>query len=143
MSRRIPVICGWHGARDDNMARMAHGFLLNADEAKNLTGMSEPRESIRALDSPLAAITLPRGGCVVSHGIKVQDVTAPELDPLDRTGGGDAFAAAFLAGLYLGKKVAECGSMGNELAAAVIMERGARPEIEIPGELKRMLVRND
>jgi len=142
-SRGIRVLCGWQGAGDDKMARMAHGFILNADEARNLTGINEPEESIRALDSPLAAVTLPQGGCVVSQGIKVQHVPAPELDPIDRTGGGDAFAAAFLAGLYRGKKVGECGSMGNCLAAAVIMEKGARPEIEVPGELQEMLVTSD
>jgi len=135
-SRGIPVVCGWHGAGDDSMARMTNGFILNADEAKSLTGISEPKESIKALDSPFAAITLPCGGCVVSRGIKVHEVPAPELEPVDRTGGGDAFAAAFLAGFYRGKEVTRCGSMGNSLAAAVIMEKGARPEISIPEELQ-------
>jgi sugar/nucleoside kinase (ribokinase family) len=130
-SRGIPVVCGRQAAEDERTARAANGFILNADEAAGLTGITEPKESIRVLDSPFAAITLPHGGCVVSQGIEVHEVPAPELEPVDRTGGGDAFSAAFLAGFYLGKEITECGRMGNRLAAAVIMEKGARPGISI------------
>ncbi|UCF89660.1 MAG: hypothetical protein JSV70_05685 [bacterium] len=55
--------------------------------------------------------------------------------PVDRTGGGDAFAAGFLSGLVMGLDVRECGRRGNELAGRVIMEVGARPDITIPENL--------
>lgn len=135
-TRGIPVVCGWHGALDSDIAGMASGYILNADEAERITGLGNPEESIAALDTEFAAVTLPRGGCVVSSGIDIQAVPAAELQPVDRTGGGDAFAAAFLAGVYLKRDIRECAAMGNRLAAAVIMERGARPRIPIPKELK-------
>lgn len=129
--RGIPVYCGWHGAREKEIAGLAHGFILNSDEARQITGIEDPREAIGALDAAAAAVTLPSGGCVVSEGIRIRTVTAPELEPVDRTGGGDAFAAGFLAGIHEGLGAAESARMGNRLAAAVIMERGARPSVPI------------
>jgi ribokinase len=134
--KRVPVVCGWHGALLNDVARAASGFILNADEAEKITGLGDPEDSIAALDADFAAVTLPTGGCVVSRRLDVQVVHAPELVPVDRAGGGDAFAAAFMAGFYQGKDVVECAEMGNRLSAGVIMERGARPEISIPEELK-------
>jgi len=134
--RDIPVVCGWHGAMESSVAGFADGFIMNADEVCMVTGLEDPVEGISALDSRIAAVTLPTGGCLVSEGIDVLKVPAPELDPVDRTGGGDAFAAGFLAGLEKGLDVEECGKRGNALAAKVIMQPGARPVISIPQELR-------
>jgi ribokinase len=131
----IPVICGWHGARESEVAGIVDGFILNGDEVRMVTGIEDPVEGIRALDSEIAAVTLPAGGCLVSKGIDVLKVPATELEPVDRTGGGDAFASGFLAGMARGLDVEECGRWGNTLAAKVIMEVGARPEISISVEL--------
>jgi len=127
----IPLICGWHSAREDEVAGLADGFILNADEVHMITGLEDPLEGIGALDSEMAAVTLPTGGCLVSEGIDILKVPAMELEPVDRTGGGDAFAAGFLAGLEKGLNVEECGRWGNAMAAKVIMQPGARPEISI------------
>ena len=132
----VPVICGWHGAREDEVAGIVDGFILNADEVRMITGLEDPVEGIRALDSGIAAVTLPTGGCLVSEGIDILKVPAPELEPVDRTGGGDAFAAGFLAGQVKGLDVEECGKWGNAMAAAVIVGMGARPEISIPTDLR-------
>ena len=133
--RGITVICGTHGFMESGLEDTADGFILNADEVRTVTGLGDPEEGIRALDSELAAVTLPAGGCLVARGIDVRKIPSPELDPVDRTGGGDAFAAGFLAGLDKGLDVMKCGEMGNRLAAEVIMGMGARPEIIIPEDL--------
>ena len=130
-SAGIAVLCGRHGASDSDIASLVDGYILNSDEVRELTGVDDPEEGIRALDSKMAAVTLPEGGCLVSEGINVSLVPSPALDPVDRTGGGDAVAAGFIAGLYQGLSVEECGKLGNQLAAAVIMAHGARPAIAI------------
>lgn len=129
--RDIPLICGWNGAQDAEIAGLADGFILNADELRLVTGLENPDEGIRALDSKIAAVTLPGGGCLVSKGIDVRKVPELELTPVDRTGGGDAFAAGFIAGFVRGLDVEDCGKWGNKLAAEVIMGVGARPEVTI------------
>ena len=131
LERKVPIICGFHGAQDPEVAGIASGFILNSDEVRMITGLEDPEEGILALDSGVVAITLPEGGCLVSEGINIMRVFADELDPVDRTGGGDAFAAGFLSGLRRGLDLDECGRMGNRLAARVIMKTGARPEIKI------------
>lgn len=130
-SRGIPVYCGWHGACEKEIAGFADGFILNSDELRQITGIEDSGEAIGALDAAVAAVTLPSGGCIVSEGIRVLTVTAPELEPVDRTGGGDAFAAGFLAGIHAGMGAAQSAGVGNRLAAAVIMEMGARPDVSI------------
>ena len=132
----ITVFCGRHGASEGAVTGHVDGFILNSDEVRELTGVDDPEDGIRALDSKLAVVTLPEGGCLVSEGIEVVHVGSGELDPVDRTGGGDAFAAGFLAGLYKGLDIGKCGGLGNQLAAKVIMETGARPGISLPEELK-------
>ena len=134
--QKIPVMCGFHGAQDREVAGAVNGFILNSDEVRIITGLEDLKEGIMALDSGIAAITLPEGGCLVSVGIDIMSVPADELDPVDRTGGGDAFAAGFLSGMARGLDLQECGRLGNALAGKVIMGRGARPEISIPAELK-------
>ena len=127
--QNIPAICGFHGAQDSEIAGNVSGYILNSDEVRMITGLQDPEEGIMALDSGIVAMTLPEGGCLISEGINIMKVSADELDPVDRTGGGDAFAAGFLFGLTRGLDVKECGKMGNTLAARVIMGMGARPEI--------------
>ena len=134
--KNIPVICGWHGAMENRVAGLSDGFILNSDEVRTITGLEDHEDGIRALDCEIAAMTLPGGGCLVSKGIEVLEVPAPELEPMDRTGGGDAFAAGFLAGMAKGLDIEQCGKWGNELAAAVIMQPGARPRISIPNDLR-------
>jgi ribokinase len=131
LGRKVPVICGFHSALDPEMTGIASGFILNSDEVRMITGLEDPEEGILALDSDIAAVTLSEGGCLVSDGINIMRVPAAELDPVDRTGGGDAFAAGFLSGLARGLDIQECGRRGNELALKVIMGMGARPEITI------------
>jgi ribokinase len=131
VEQNIPIICGFNGAQDREVAGFAGGFILNSDELRVLTGLEDPEEGIMAIDSGIAAVTLPQGGCLVSQGINIMKVPAVELDPVDRTGGGDAFAAGFLSGLAKGLAVNECGKMGNALAAEVIMQQGARPDVSI------------
>lgn len=131
LERKIPVICGFHSSLDPEMAGIASGFILNSDEVRMITGLEDPEEGVLALDSGIVAMTLPEGGCLVSDGINIMRVSAGELDPVDRTGGGDAFAAGFLSGLAKGLDLQGCGRMGNALAAKVIMGMGARPAITI------------
>jgi len=135
----IPVMCGRFSAGEDTLAGLVDGFILNSDEVRMITGLEDPEEGIRALDSRTAAVTLPAGGCLVSKGIQVFKVPAANLDPVDRTGGGDAFAAGFLAGLARGMDAESCGKWGNVMAAAVIMQPGARPEIPV-ADLRLSLV---
>jgi ribokinase len=133
----IRVFCGGRTAEEEVLLGNSSGAVLNHDELRHLTGLEEPEEGLPALDLEVAAVTLPTGGCIVSHGVEIEVVEAPEIEPVDRTGGGDAFAAGFLAGIASGRSVRESGVMGNLMAAEVIVYPGTRPDIILPDSLHK------
>jgi len=131
----IKVLCGSGGIKDLNLLGEATGVIINRDEMTDVTGVEDPVEGIRALDLEMSAVTLPDGGCIVNSGIHVHEVPADRVEPVDRTGAGDAFAAGFLAGVAAGQAPDVCGLWGNLMAGEVLRGWGARPEIVIPKEL--------
>ncbi|MEJ5188067.1 MAG: PfkB family carbohydrate kinase, partial [Breznakiellaceae bacterium] len=46
--------------------------------------------------------------------------------PRDTTGAGDAFAAGFIGGWLRGKSLAECATLGNQLAGKIIRVYGTK-----------------
>jgi len=57
------------------------------------------------------------------------------ISEADTTGAGDAFAAGFIFGLLRGKKLEECGRLGNIVAQFSISQIGARESLPTLGEL--------
>ncbi len=75
----------------------------------------------------VAAVTEHDKGALVADAGGVHRVDANRVARVvDTTGAGDAFASGFLAGLAMGRPVAEAGRMGAELAAGVLGHYGAR-----------------
>ncbi len=103
------------------------GVVLNLDELTAITGMHDPDEALLALDKQVAVVTLPEGGCIAVEGFRTKRFPFPEIEPVDRTGGGDAFAAGFLSAMKECKPLGVCAQRGNVLAREVIMRWGARP----------------
>ena len=68
-----------------------------------------------------------RGAQVRRRGADPVEVPAEPAEPVDRTGGGDAFAAGFLAALVRGEDDPVCARAGVKAAADAISRPGARP----------------
>ena len=100
-----------------------------------------PREALRALASSCARVVVTRGaagaevhrGGVQGAGVTPLRVAATPARALDTTGGGDAFAAAFMAALAGGAGDAEAGALAAEVAAATVERVGPAvlPRIEL------------
>jgi sugar/nucleoside kinase (ribokinase family) len=69
---------------------------------------------------PIVAEKLGPHGSVVFAGGMVYREEALALLPLETTGAGDAFCAAFLAAWIHGKSLAECANLGNKVASQVL-----------------------
>jgi sugar/nucleoside kinase (ribokinase family) len=67
------------------------------------------------------------GARVLREGVVVAEVHAPEVDVVDLTGAGDAFAAGWLCALSRGEDDAGCADRGVEVAARALSRVGARP----------------
>jgi 2-dehydro-3-deoxygluconokinase len=113
-------------------AAVAPGVSLalptHADEA-TLFGDTDPQQSVarwRNLGAPEVVVKLGAQGCLVaSAGGVLQIAPVATVTPLDTTGAGDAFNAAYLAGRIAGHDPAAAARGANRLAGEVIQHRGA------------------
>jgi sugar/nucleoside kinase (ribokinase family) len=75
---------------------------------------------------PIIAIKLgPKGALAFANGAVYRE-EALAVIPLETTGAGDTFCAAFLAAWIRGKSLAECISLGNKVASQVLDVPGTR-----------------
>ncbi|MGW4159040.1 carbohydrate kinase family protein [Streptomyces sp. NPDC004788] len=105
-------------------------LLPNADEARLLTGRTDPADAAVVLSRrfPLVAVTLGAEGAVVAaNGLVIARVPAPPARPVDSTGAGDAFTGAFLAARLAGADLAEAAASGCRAGALAVSGVGGRP----------------
>jgi ribokinase len=103
-------------------------LLPNADEARVLTGEADPERAARALAAGReVVVTLGRGGALWTDGERLARVRAEEVEAVDTTGAGDAFAAGLLAARAGGAEPEEALAAGCRLAAHAVARIGARP----------------
>ncbi len=126
--------------------RGAHICIPNLDEGRVLTGATEPGDVLEALleHYELVALTLGRSGVLAGvRGEAPVHVEAQRVDPVDTTGAGDAFSAAFVSALRAGGPIVDdsagvsptvdagrlrtAATAGTAAAARAITQVGARP----------------
>jgi len=133
--------------------KRAHIVFMNREEIERLTGddfKSGARE-IAKLGCQIVVVTLGKGldkgkaGMVTAYiheGKQGQEYeveseeVAPKL-PLESTGAGDAFAAGFIFGFLRGKKLEECGLLGDIMARFGIRAIGARKGLPTLSQLSQ------
>ncbi|WP_165356949.1 sugar kinase [Nocardioides zhouii] len=106
------------------LARLADVVLVGDDEARCLLGTDEPEEIAAALlRRPDQELVLKRGGGAASLLVRGRDaITEPalEVEVVDLTGAGDAFAAGFLVGRLWGWSARGRLRLGHRLASRVV-----------------------
>ena len=107
-------------------------LLPNADEARLLTGLSEPADAAMELSRqfPLVAVTLGSAGALAAAAGKIiATVRAPTVDAVDSTGAGDAFTGGFLAAHLMGASSREAAEAGCRAGAVAVGVVGGRPPV--------------
>jgi ribokinase len=118
----------------------AHIVFMNRDEIKRLTGKDVEAGAQELVKSGcrVVVVTLGKGTAkgkdtvvtaYIYDGKKAYEVESERVNSksaLETTGAGDAFAAGFLFGFLKGKKLEECGLIGDIMAGFAIKEAGAR-----------------
>ncbi|MGB2874844.1 MAG: PfkB family carbohydrate kinase [Gaiellaceae bacterium] len=109
---------------DPNVLPHVHVLKLAEEEARALVG--EPDEAaLRSLDVPEVLVTLGSGGSLVLAGRRLAHVAArPVKGPVDATGSGDAFAAAYLVARGAGHAPAAAARQASSLVAGLLGRRG-------------------
>lgn len=117
----------------DNVAKVISHvdvWFMNSVEAFRLSGINDPLQAglrIRnVVDVDELIITLgPRGALLISDDV-VEEVEAFKVKPLDTTGAGDAFAAAYIFARIIGLDEVSRLILANAAAAIKVTRRGAR-----------------
>lgn len=122
---------------DDWWEVLSHVDIVrgNADEARFITGCTDPIEATRTIAQRgfTAVITRAAEGALwCEPGGEVGSLPAAPLGPkgfVDPTGAGDSFSAGTLAALSLGKGLSHAVQAGLDLSAAVVGQWGAGPSV--------------
>ncbi|MEU9014769.1 sugar kinase [Streptomyces sp. NPDC048479] len=105
-------------------------LIPNADEARLLTGLSDPAGAAAVLSRqvPLTVVTLGAEGALVAESGRVTARVPPvPADAVDTTGAGDAFTGAFLAARLAGADAREAAAQGCRAGAEAVRVIGGRP----------------
>jgi sugar/nucleoside kinase (ribokinase family) len=117
------------------LARIQPAMLFANDmEARLLSGESDPVAGTLVLQ-PYAPVVVWKLGAqgAVARGSALTRAAGLEVTPVDTTGAGDAFAAAFCVQYCAcGASLAASLARANQLAAAVVGQIGARPNVAWP-----------
>lgn len=110
------------GSRRDLLAPVTV-LKLNDEEAETLAGGLEPRH-LRALGPPEVLLTLGSQGSLIVTVEEAERISAPPVEgPVDPTGAGDTFSAAYLDARSRGADPAGAGWAASRFVAEVL---GAR-----------------
>lgn len=116
-------------------AEAADIFLPNHRELALLTGGGDLNNQVKALDMPDTAVIVTEGanGAVLASAGRLERITAGvrDLEVVDRTGAGDAFAGALLGSLARGLGLTAAIAAGNDAGSAAVARLGAVGPVEI------------
>jgi ribokinase len=103
-------------------------LLPNRDEAAVLTSVPDPRGAARALTAHAGEVVVKLGaqGALWTDGGEQLRAPAVDVQVVDTTGAGDAFAAGLLAARLAGAGPADALGAGCALAAEAVARAGAR-----------------
>lgn len=103
-------------------------FFCNEEEAKSLTGKSDPIECAAELHrhSENVALTLGPNGSLLMHEGSAIPIEGIAVDAVDTTGAGDMFAGALLYGITNGMSWKQAGHLASHAAARIVGQLGAR-----------------
>lgn len=132
---------------DQDLCRLADYLTPNAGEAQRLTGIPvrSPEDGFRAADAlrqrgaAAALVKLLNGGCVLV-GERIREHVAPlQVDVVDKSGAGDAFAGALGVALLEGRPEQEAAKFAMGAAGYVVTRYGSQAAYPTREELERFL----
>jgi len=103
-------------------------LFCNEDEAKAITGLTNPIDCAQALHQHCdnVALTLGEHGSIIMHEGEVLPIEGVNIKAIDTTGAGDMYAAGVLYGITNGLSWQQAGRLGSHAAARVVAQLGAR-----------------
>lgn len=109
-------------------------LFANEDELKSLYETDDLEAALEIVKNQCAISATTRGenGSVIINSGKRTTIAAEEnINVVDSTGAGDAYAAGFLYGFTESMDMETCGRLGSIAAAEVIAQMGPRPAVSL------------
>ncbi|KAF5083952.1 carbohydrate kinase family protein [Methanobacterium aggregans] len=115
---------GWNALK--KVIKKSDVLFLNKKEVELLTGMHESEGAQFLIDEgvPLVVLTRGKDGAVAYTDEGSIKVSTNEVESIDTTGAGDAFAAGFISSLIKKQDIEECLKKGNNVASQCIQRLG-------------------
>jgi sugar/nucleoside kinase (ribokinase family) len=103
-------------------------LFCNLEEARSLTGLTDPVDCAQKIHHHAAdvALTLGADGSLLMHGGQVTPIEGVPVHAVDTTGAGDMYAGGVLYGLTNGLSWQQAGHLASHAAARVVGQLGAR-----------------
>lgn len=103
-------------------------LFCNLEEARSLTGLTDPIDCAHKIHSHASdvALTLGADGSLLMHGGKSFPIEGVPVKAVDTTGAGDMYAAGILYGITNGLTWQQSGHLASHAAARVVAQMGAR-----------------
>ena len=103
-------------------------FFCNEEEAKSLTGKSDPIECAAELHRHCenVAMTLGPNGSLLMSENRAIPIEGVSIDAIDTTGAGDMYAGALLYGITNGMSLKQAGHLASHASARIVGQLGAR-----------------
>ena len=116
-------------------------LLCNEDEARALSATTDRRSASEAIArlAPRACVTCGPEGAVVLDEREVSTVSGVDVNAVDTTGAGDAFAGGVLYGLTHGYELADSARLGCFAGARVVGDYGPRLEHNLEQQVPDIL----
>lgn len=105
-------------------------LFCNLEEARSLTGLSDPVDCAQKIHHHAAdvALTLGADGSLLMQGGQVLPIEGVPVRAVDTTGAGDMYAAGILYGITNGRTWKQAGHLASHAAARIVSQLGARME---------------
>ena len=110
---------------------MVDVVVLNEEEAHFLSGKNNPVDAASELLQLTPLVVIKRGGngaLAQARGSALVQIPAVDVEVVDTTGAGDAFAAGFIKGWIAKNELVDSLHSGAELAAKCVAIVGSRPQ---------------
>ena len=124
------------------IARNVDIFFVSGEEAATLTGIRDARAAYRRLQSTgaqLVVMKLGKAGCLIWEAGVLRQVPAFTIKPVDSTGAGDAFVAAFLQAKLRKWPELEAAVVANAAGAVATSVVGAGEKLPTVRQIARLL----
>jgi sugar/nucleoside kinase (ribokinase family) len=117
-------------------------LFCNLEEARSLTGMTNPIDCAHEIHRHAnnVALTLGGNGSIIMHNGQAIPIEGVSTQAIDTTGAGDMYAAGVLYGITNGLSWKKAGHLGSHAAARIVSQLGARLARKFTPEEMRTLL---